>query len=178
MHGPPRGASRLVARLSRCRSPGEAEEVLQKLRAARVLSSAGECTAAAAELGLRALWRQAVSVLADAQGAGLCPDAVFLGAVAGACGRGRQWELAASLLEGVLHRRPASQGGVVAANILVSACGKARQWQRAVSTLWGLQAKWISPDVVTFDAAAGACRDAHAWQMALVLLQAHVAAST
>eukprot|EP00959_Pyramimonas_sp_CCMP1952_P257079 5371315-Pyramimonas_sp.AAC.1 len=34
--------------------------------------------------GLRALWRQAVSVLADAQCAGLCPDAVFLGAVAGA----------------------------------------------------------------------------------------------
>ena len=80
-----------------------------------------------------------------------------------ACEKGRQWELALSMLQW-------SQASLITVNSTLSACEKARQWEQALALFAALRGRLprpLEPDSVTWTVAIGAMAAGRFWQAAL-----------
>ena len=82
-----------------------------------------------------------------------------------ACEKGRQWQLALSLLE--QSARSGMRVSLITANSTLSACEKARRWEQALALFEAMRRQSFQPDPVTWTVAIGALAAGRLWQTAL-----------
>ncbi|CAK0813728.1 unnamed protein product [Prorocentrum cordatum] len=100
-------------------------------------------------------------------GAGL-RDGVGYNAAISACGRGRQWQQALSLLGHFGEARV--EADVVSYGAAISACEKCGRWQQALLLLGELWRAALDRSTICHSAAVSACARSGEWQQALLLL--------
>ncbi|CAE7190355.1 unnamed protein product, partial [Symbiodinium microadriaticum] len=111
-------------------------------------------------------WRQALTLLRQAEWQRMQLGIISYNAAISACDKGGQWELALHLLYEAVWKRLRPQ--LTSYNAAASACAKGLRWYEAAILLGQLNEAGLEGDVVSLTAAITACK--FQWPLVLALL--------
>ncbi|CAJ1420694.1 unnamed protein product, partial [Effrenium voratum] len=121
-------------------------------------------TAAVSVCETAAQWERAVAIFREAEAEHIA-DVFSCSAAISACEKAGQWQTALELFCGASMKL---QPNLHVHNAMISAFAKGQQWQRAMDHLFGMAARTVEPDVLSFNSALHACRESgqqHAWEL-------------
>ncbi|CAJ1400074.1 unnamed protein product [Effrenium voratum] len=152
--------------INACEKGGEWElalALLHEMPLQRLPLSAWSFSTAISACEYASLWQPALAFLNRMRSA--APDLVSWTAAMSTCAKAAQWE--ASLL--LLAEIPARDAYCF--NVAVGACEKSSRWEMALSVLGMMDAKTVSPGLITYNAALASCKKGGNWEVALQLWQ-------
>ncbi|CAJ1363009.1 unnamed protein product [Effrenium voratum] len=113
-------------------------------------------------IGARGNWQEALHLLQQLDLSTLRRTPVVCSAAISACGKGKRWREALSLLYD-------SEENVVVFNVAISACARSSRWPEAVGLLKKLQKSHLQPDAFSLGSTLDALDKGSRWQQALRL---------
>lgn len=103
-------------------------------------------------------WETALELISEMPKWSVTPNEITYNSVIYACAKGGQWEKAVDVLH-QMHQNELVKPSVISYNTAIHACEMSQQGIKAAEILSEMQKVGVSPDIVSFTSAIGACLD-------------------